>query len=373
MENIFYSQGKLMEYAEAFKRLVGIYGDNTKTALALQLKETAAMLERICGGGTQEQLVTASEKSLLMEYLRSRGIITERILMIEPVPGHLELVMNIARGKRRAITAKELAEGIGELLHRSLRPAEGSRQVVTAESGEFIFEEVTKYRLLFGHASCNKGFARISGDNFSFLNIEGGRSVMSLADGMGWGQSANSFSTRFIELLEQLLEAGFSEAAAVVMLNNVFAANDQVGNPVTLDMCSINGYEGTADFFKMGAAASFIKRGSEVFIISSSALPAGVLEGSALDCKQETLQDGDYIIMMSDGVLDALPFYDKEKRMKEIIGELEERMPQALAERILKEVFFYDEKIADDMTVLVTGVWNRQQESGRCTKRSENI
>ena len=41
----------------------------------------------------------------------------------------------------------------------------------------------------------------------------------------------------------------------------------------------------------------------------------------------------------------------------ELIEGIEERMPQAIAERILSEVYFYDEKIADDMTVLVTGIW----------------
>ena len=92
-------------------------------------------------------------------------------------------------------------------------------------------------------------------------------------------------------------------------------------------------------------------------IVDASSLPAGVISGSGIDCFRTGLRDGDYIIMMSDGVLDALPFYDKEKRMKEIIEGIDERMPQAIAERILNEVYFYDNKIADDMTVLVTGIW----------------
>ena len=43
--------------------------------------------------------------------------------------------------------------------------------------------------------------------------------------------------------------------------------------------------------------------------------------------------------------------------MKGIIDGIEECMRQAIAERILNEVYYYDEKVADDMTVLVTGVW----------------
>ena len=175
---------------------------------------------------------------------------------------------------------------------------------------------------------------------------------------MGCGSTADEYSTRFIELLEHFLDAGFSEESALGLLNDTFADNDMSGIPVTIDMCSINEYEGKADFFKMGAVPSFIKsRDGTVRVVEASSLPAGVISGSIIDHEGVELKDGDYIIMMSDGVLDAIPFYDKEKHMKELIEGIEERMPQAIAERILSEVYFYDEKIADDMTVLVTGIW----------------
>ena len=137
---------------------------------------------------------------------------------------------------------------------------------------------------------------------------------------MGCGSTADEYSTRFIELLEHFLDAGFSEESALGLLNDTFADNDMSGIPVTIDMCSINEYEGKADFFKMGAVPSFIKsRDGTVRVVEASSLPAGVISGSIIDHEGVELKDGDYIIMMSDGVLDALPFYDKEKHMKELI------------------------------------------------------
>ncbi len=358
MDNLFYSRGKLKEYADAFRRLINVYGDGSQTALSLQLKETAAVLERIAGdnGGQTSGIISEEQKNELYDYLRAENINAAGLLILEPAAGRLELVMRLSK-KRGCITAGQLADNIGRIIGRRLRAAQGSRRVLTKDEGEFIFEEMTDYRILFGHAECSRGFARISGDNYSYMNIEGGRSIVSLADGMGCGSAANEDSTRFIELLELFLEAGFSEESALWLLNDVFADNDSDGSPVTLDMCSINEYDGTADFFKMGAVPSFIKSRSGVRIVDASSLPAGVISGSGIDCFRTGLQDGDYIIMMSDGVLDALPFYDKEKRMKEIIEGIDERMPQAIAERILNEVYFYDNKIADDMTVLVTGIW----------------
>lgn len=356
MDNIFYSQGKLREYADAFRRLTDIYGGSRAGALLLQLKETAAMLERISGGTQTEGLIDDRHKNELLAYFKNEGIYVGGILILEPAPGRIELVLRLSK-KRGCITAGQLAVDIGTVIGRRLRAAEGSRRVLTRDEGEFILEEATDYRLLFGHAECSKGFARISGDNYSYISVEGGKSIVTLADGMGCGSSANEYSTRFIELLEQFLDAGFSEEASIQLLNDAFADNDTNGIPVTLDMCSIDEYDGNADFRKMGAVPSFIKGRDGVRVIETSSLPAGVISGSGINYSSVKLQDGEYIIMMSDGVLDALPFYDKEKRMKEIIDGIEERMPQAIAERILNEVYYYDDKITDDMTVLVTGVW----------------
>ena len=356
MDNIFYSQGKLREYADAFRRLTDIYGGSRAGALLLQLKETAAMLERISGGTQTEGLIDDMHKNELLTYFKNEGIYVGGILILEPAPGRIELVLRLSK-KRGCITAGQLAADIGTVIGRRLRAAEGSRRVLTRDEGEFILEEATDYRLLFGHAECSKGFARISGDNYSYISVEGGKSIVTLADGMGCGSSANEYSTRFIELLEQFLDAGFSEEASIQLLNDAFADNDTNGIPVTLDMCSIDEYDGNADFRKMGAVPSFIKGRDGVRVIETSSLPAGVISGSGINYSSVKLKDGEYIIMMSDGVLDALPFYDKEKRMKEIIDGIEERMPQAIAERILNEVYYYDDKIADDMTVLVTGVW----------------
>lgn len=67
---------------------------------------------------------------------------------------------------------------------------------------------------------------------------------------MGCGSTADEYSTRFIELLEHFLDAGFSEESALGLLNDTFADNDMSGIPVTIDMCSINEYEGKADFLR---------------------------------------------------------------------------------------------------------------------------
>ena len=72
------------------------------------------------------------------------------------------------------------------------------------------------------------------------------------------------------------------------------------------------------------------------------------------------LEDGDYVVMMTDGVVDALPFYDKELEMSRIIDRISRSSPKSMADRIRDEIMLYlGEEYKDDMTIIVTGIWKK--------------
>lgn len=102
MDNLFYSQGKLREYADAFRRLMNVYGGGGRTALSLQLKETAAMLERILGDSEEQAdcIISEEQKGKLYDYLRSESINVSGILYLQPVKGRIEIVMRKSEAKR---------------------------------------------------------------------------------------------------------------------------------------------------------------------------------------------------------------------------------------------------------------------------------
>ena len=63
------------------------------------------------------------------------------------------------------------------------------------------------------------------------------------------------------------------------------------------------------------------------------------------------LWDDNRIIMVSDGVLDALPGEDKELSLLEFIAGMPVKNPQDMADRILLFARSFHEFVGDDMTV----------------------
>lgn len=131
----------------------------------------------------------------------------------------------------------------------------------------------------------------------------------------------------------------------------------------TLDISTIDLYSGKLQAIKTGAASTFIKKKDRVEVINSHSLPVGMLKDVDFQVYEHFLEDGDFIIMMSDGVLEANEeVANKEKWMREVIKNIDSFNPQTIANMVMKEAKKAAKgEIKDDMTVLATKVWKVKQ------------
>lgn len=198
---------------------------------------------------------------------------------------------------------------------------------------------------------------KISGDSFTFGEIENTH-YSALSDGMGIGRKANEESKVAISLLERLMEANVDKDIILKTINSVLRAKSNEEMFTTLDLSFIDLYLGKLQMIKTGAPATFIKKKDRVEIINSGTLPVGILKDIDFNLYEEYIEDGDIIIMMSDGVLDANRDIDNaESWMKDIITNINSINPQVIAKEILKKAQGIASNNRDDMTVLVTKVW----------------
>ena len=81
---------------------------------------------------------------------------------------------------------------------------------------------------------------------------------------------------------------------------------------------------------------------------------------SYMEKSEKDLYNGDFLVMVSDGVLEYLHVPNPEETMQEIIESIETNNATILAKRILERVLlFTGGKAADDMTVLATAIWEK--------------
>ena len=137
------------------------------------------------------------------------------------------------------------------------------------------------------------------------------------------------------------------------MVNSALVLKGEEGMFSTVDICAVDLYTGICNFLKAGAASTFIKRDHWVESITSESLAAGLVQQIDFETATRKLYHGDYLIMMTDGVLDALPDQKEEETMKEIIMDVHEESPKDFGRGILERVLGYSDYHArDDMTVL---------------------
>lgn len=244
----------------------------------------------------------------------------------------------------------------------------------------FIEEE--KLRVMPGVSEESKDYGKVSGDSFSLMNYGDGKYIAAICDGMGTGKNASKQSRAAIGLLEQFIESGFDKESAIKMINSIFVMKSDKEIFSTIDLAIIDLHSGKTEFIKHGSMPTVIKRGGginpSIEIINSNKLPIGIVNNMESSLIKSQIFDGDFIVMMSDGILDC--FRIAGKKQDDIVRFIEEcntQNPQEMADMILDEAKAilpvrqervsngydagekYTTEVPDDMLVLVLKVWEK--------------
>lgn len=123
--------------------------------------------------------------------------------------------------------------------------------------------------MMYGVARMSKNGTGISGDNYTYSGSLPGQVIMSLSDGMGSGAAADQESRKVIELLQQLLETGFSARSALKMVNTILMLTGTEQHPATLDLCCVDLCSGVLEAMKMGAVATFVLSNGQAEILDA--------------------------------------------------------------------------------------------------------
>lgn len=329
-----------------------------KEALVYQLEETAQYFREMEESLQREQYLNEQERRGLVSFLRRYHVRAREVKTFYQAGKGRELQVKLRCDNVKRTMSLRLAERlISERLGFPMKAVCPERGYLSEEETAFLFHEQPEYYCITGVARMVKETQEVSGDSFSFFYEKEGELAMILSDGMGSGEAAEQESEAVLLLLERMLSAGFKEETAIRLINSVLALRAEQNMFATLDISRINLYGGTCEFIKIGGAATYVKRGKWLECVEATTLPIGMLQKVDYDFVEKKLYEGDYVIMMSDGVLDAVAQQERAEFLQQIIGEEPEQSPQVIAGRILNaSLLLQNFEPQDDMTVLVCEV-----------------
>lgn len=332
----------------------------SREGCAAQMNTFADML-RVTAKELEDSVFTDERmEKRIMDALRKLGLRVLSINLLINKDGKYEVQVIARAMNKECVTMKEIIRAISETIGRKFVSDGANSQIVGREYTTIVCMEGPVFYTLQGIAKIGKGCSRISGDSFTMMELPGGKQGVALSDGMGSGEKACKESTLVIELLEELLEAGFPEKMAIQMINSTLVMGREEIRFSTIDLSVFDLYTGECEIIKAGASSTFIKKKDKVELLTSSSLPIGVLHAIELDSIVRKLEDGDFVIMVTDGIMDALPVGEQEIILETIIRGTDINNPKDLAHHILEQILNWNEKPPmDDMTVLVVGMWER--------------
>ena len=341
------------------ERLLQLRLAENRMAAAGQIQEMSQILE-----GAMERIYGTQEDGKLEQEIGRRmklmGVQVEKVFFYGPRGKKRQIYLVMKTRKKICVPVKKVAGVLSELLDCEMMPDRDSRTFVGQERITVLFVEGTAYNVLYGVRKAVKKGEVVSGDNFSVFWLPDGRFYAGLSDGMGSGSMACKESEMVLDLVERFLEAGFSVETAIRMMNSAMVMKGADDLYSTVDLCKINLYTGMAKLYKIGAAATFIKRGAEVECITSQSLPVGAQVQMDISVQETKLTGGDFVVMVTDGVLEYLHVKKPEDTMQEIIESIQTNNPGILAKKIMERVMlFTGGKAKDDMTVLAACIWEK--------------
>jgi stage II sporulation protein E len=327
--------------------------------LADNLQEIARIIRTLAQ--EEQPLYPFKERELkkIIRACKEQGILVRSIYRTQDEVCGMKLAVSMKVDERCVMTVEEAAEFFSVLFDRRLLAERDSLFFLPGEYETIVFEEEAPFCILTGTAKATRENETVSGDTCSFIEQGNGNLIMALSDGMGSGEKAMADSELVIDLLERFSEAGFSKETAAEMINGVLVARTEEENMSTLDVCDINLYTGNCELLKIGSASTYIKHGEMIERVEADSLPLGIFHKIDVSGQKRQLADGDYIIMVSDGVVDGV---DNEEIFEQVLAQMELQSPQEMANYILQFVLHKTMgRVQDDMTVLVLGLWENSR------------
>ena len=349
-ELLFGLNRKLAEY-----RNYTVAAKNLSTGRELLAEEAEGVSDMLKGlaleSGSLLKYRSNTEKAISEELLKSGIYASEVLVYGENERVTVSMIINMREFSLKAVNdAIERAVGF----EMSLFDKNG----FTEDKVYLAFKKSVSYDAVFGVAKSKKDGSEKSGDNYSVIRISEEKFLVALSDGMGSGENADRISSVSLSLIESFYKAGMNSTLILNTVNKILSVNTE-DSFTALDVSVIDLKTHKVDFVKYGSPNGYIVGEGRVRIVEGNTLPLGILKDLKPSVCTAELNDGDMILLISDGVADA---FGSSGDVIEFLRVVPALNPQSLADGIVNKAFeLSGGKNKDDMTALAVRYFKKQK------------
>lgn len=324
----------------------------SRYAVAGQLRGISKIIETLSKEVQADIRFKTETEDRLRRALDRHGV-RSREVCVQVYAGRPEITVSVnscsAKGDCKGKILRAVSEACGMSMECVNTVCRNSRRC------ELVYEQRRRFMLKTGIASAVKSGSEVSGDSHSFGALKDGRYMLLLCDGMGSGTRAARESLSAVSLMEDFYRAGFDDDTALDVINKLLMISSEEDVFSTMDICMVDLVNGSMVSTKIGAPHSYIVRGDSVKKLSAGALPIGILDELRPARYRSDVQDGDIILMFTDGIADEEAV--SEEIYEGMMSLCELANVQDIADGILALVLSRTEgRAKDDMTVIAARV-----------------
>lgn len=319
-----------------------------RTALTEQYGAVAAALAQLAERLGQAGLSDPRREQKVAQLFAQLGLEALECSVTADLGGRITVGVTVARTRFTQEELAALTVETGRICGRDLSlPDVVHCRTVTMLS----FAEKPLFEVEFGASGRPARGQTISGDALQQFCDAAGRAQMLLCDGMGTGRAAAVDGQLAAKLTAQLLRAGFAAQSAARLVNVAMCLkNTEQESGATLDLLTVDLYNGRAGLFKAGAAPSFLIHEGTPRRLEGASLPIGVSDSVVGRSTSFALEDGDWAVLISDGVLcDGEEWLMQQLQLCVKLGHSPQQAAQTVAEAAARRAG--DKQ--DDITVAV--------------------
>ena len=283
----------------------------------------------------------------LIRYLRTVGVEADAAVFREST-GRLRVTID-SRYLRPLLELPDFLDKLSAALGVRLCMPEDS-----VRGDSLLLLEAEPLAVSVGIASMRKKGEAVSGDRGTYFKTDAGQLCVILSDGMGCGESAADGSIGTVGMLEEFLRSGVSPTLAMKLLNSAMLLRDgENWGYATVDLMCMNLFTGEADFYKYGAAPTYVKSGGALKKLRCTSFAPGLEQesGKAPDELHMHLKPGSVAVIASDGVVSD----GQDLWLRRLLNDFEDGDMKTLAGSVVRAAI-REYGRGDDMTALAVKV-----------------